>query len=474
MAVAVKNRETTTTGLLDRLPVQIVLGVLYVLGCIGILFPLLNTLWWSLLPFDKTQVVGWALLVLAGLLLATGLVYLGAMLLGPKPPKGLRAGIFFGVIGVCLAALITLWVGLWVEAWLYASSVPGATAWMLGVGITLGVGVLLLVLLAKLAFDRRTEAWLATIEDQGWFSTTSYKKSQGVRVRRCTIVGILALAATGLYTLDQGLHTSAAGWAVHLPFTGQVTVTPETAGDVPELREKLDQLAAAGVEHPALVLDRFELHTLNQKAQAQNVKVTDPGEDVYKDPAKLEGAPHADELQQLFQENPELKGGVTFERGGIYPKDVVERERKLRVEKHQKLQELSDKVIADALVRPPAEEPIALAAEDVQYQGVTLLPHLRYTLPLILGALSLWLAWRVVNMPAFADFLIATEAEMNKVSWTTRKRLVQDTIVVLVTVVLLTIFLFLADTVWSQLLTGIGVLQPPPREPAQAAQEQPW
>ena len=32
------------------------------------------------------------------------------------------------------------------------------------------------------------------------------------------------------------------------------------------------------------------------------------------------------------------------------------------------------------------------------------------------------------------DFLIATEAEMNKVSWTTRKRLVKDTIVVLVTV----------------------------------------
>ena len=51
----------------------------------------------------------------------------------------------------------------------------------------------------------------------------------------------------------------------------------------------------------------------------------------------------------------------------------------------------------------------------------------------------LWRAWRgMVNFPAFADFLIATEAEMNKVSWTTRKRLVQDTIVVLTTVVLMT------------------------------------
>ncbi len=34
---------------------------------------------------------------------------------------------------------------------------------------------------------------------------------------------------------------------------------------------------------------------------------------------------------------------------------------------------------------------------------------------------ALWLAWRVVNVPSFADFLIATEAELNKVSWTTRR-----------------------------------------------------
>src|SRR5215208_6677182 len=31
-----------------------------------------------------------------------------------------------------------------------------------------------------------------------------------------------------------------------------------------------------------------------------------------------------------------------------------------------------------------------------------------------------WVAYRLVNMPNFADFLIAVEAEMNKVSWPTR------------------------------------------------------
>jgi preprotein translocase SecE subunit len=60
----------------------------------------------------------------------------------------------------------------------------------------------------------------------------------------------------------------------------------------------------------------------------------------------------------------------------------------------------------------------------------------------------------------FADFLIATEAELNKVSWTTRKRLYQDTIVVLVTVVLMAFYLFAMDQVWQHVLSWrpIGVI----------------
>jgi preprotein translocase SecE subunit len=92
-------------------------------------------------------------------------------------------------------------------------------------------------------------------------------------------------------------------------------------------------------------------------------------------------------------------------------------------------------------------------------RSLTLLPALPLTLPLLLAALSLWLAYRIVNLPVFADFLIATEAEVNKVSWTTRKRLVQDTIVVLVTVILLTLFLFVVDQAWAFVLTRIGVVQ---------------
>lgn len=89
-----------------------------------------------------------------------------------------------------------------------------------------------------------------------------------------------------------------------------------------------------------------------------------------------------------------------------------------------------------------------------------LLPDARFTIPLLLLALTLWVAWRVVNMPAFAEFLIATEAEMNKVSWSSRRRLFQDTIVVLVCTVFMAVFLLLVDLFWGWLLSReiVGVL----------------
>ncbi|NBO92928.1 MAG: preprotein translocase subunit SecE, partial [Planctomycetia bacterium] len=83
------------------------------------------------------------------------------------------------------------------------------------------------------------------------------------------------------------------------------------------------------------------------------------------------------------------------------------------------------------------------------------------TVPLLLILGSIWFAWRVVNVPAFADFLIATEGEMNKVSWSTQKKLIQDTIVVLSTVFLMSVFLFVVDYGWKLILQPLGVLHIP-------------
>jgi preprotein translocase SecE subunit len=104
-----------------------------------------------------------------------------------------------------------------------------------------------------------------------------------------------------------------------------------------------------------------------------------------------------------------------------------------------------------------------------------LLHDLKFTAPMALAAAGLWLAWRGVNYPTFADFLIATEAEMNKVSWTSRRRLVQDTIVVLITVLLFTVFLLAIDSFWGFAVTKLGIVpEPPTKATTDNPQELPW
>ncbi|WP_435010776.1 preprotein translocase subunit SecE [Tundrisphaera lichenicola] len=82
-----------------------------------------------------------------------------------------------------------------------------------------------------------------------------------------------------------------------------------------------------------------------------------------------------------------------------------------------------------------------------------------YGIPALLGVVLGWITFRLLQYPPFVEFLIATEAEMNKVSWTSREDLKRATTVVLVTVALMAVFLFGVDWVWSNLLQLIGVLR---------------
>jgi preprotein translocase SecE subunit len=109
--------------------------------------------------------------------------------------------------------------------------------------------------------------------------------------------------------------------------------------------------------------------------------------------------------------------------------------------------------------------------------AVPLINEAKFFVPLLIACSTLWVAWRAVNVPSFAEFLIATEAEMNKVSWTPKKRLAQDTVVVLTTLLIMTLFLLVVDVFWGWLLSRevIGVL--PARSTAQEkgpAQQAKW
>lgn len=70
---------------------------------------------------------------------------------------------------------------------------------------------------------------------------------------------------------------------------------------------------------------------------------------------------------------------------------------------------------------------------------------------------GLWLGFRLVNLPSFADFLIAVEAEMNKVSWPSRTELIRASIVVIILMFGLTMVLFTYDMILDSLFRAIGV-----------------
>ncbi len=58
-----------------------------------------------------------------------------------------------------------------------------------------------------------------------------------------------------------------------------------------------------------------------------------------------------------------------------------------------------------------------------------------------LGLLIFWLA----NKPTIADFMIAAESEMKKVSWSSRKEIVVSTFIVIVLVIFMAALLGVAD-----------------------------
>lgn len=86
-------------------------------------------------------------------------------------------------------------------------------------------------------------------------------------------------------------------------------------------------------------------------------------------------------------------------------------------------------------------------------------PTLRIAPPVAVGLLLTWMAYRLIHYPRFADFLINTEAEVNKVSWPSYEELKASTGVVVMMVVIMAVFLFTTDSFWKWLLGVLGILK---------------
>ena len=86
-------------------------------------------------------------------------------------------------------------------------------------------------------------------------------------------------------------------------------------------------------------------------------------------------------------------------------------------------------------------------------------PGAGYLIAGLVLAGGLWLSYRIVNYPAFADFLIAVEAEMNKVSWPTKDVLIRSSLVVIFVILAMAAMLFMFDLIWNTVFTWLGVVK---------------
>jgi preprotein translocase subunit SecE len=90
-------------------------------------------------------------------------------------------------------------------------------------------------------------------------------------------------------------------------------------------------------------------------------------------------------------------------------------------------------------------------------------------IPFAVFLIGLWFAYRIINQPKFADFLISTESEVEKVNWPDRQYVHRATIVVIVTMLVMGAMLFLFDLVWQTLFEAIGFLDLSPEDSKEAA-----
>jgi len=88
-----------------------------------------------------------------------------------------------------------------------------------------------------------------------------------------------------------------------------------------------------------------------------------------------------------------------------------------------------------------------------KYVGI----YLGYGIPVLLVlVVGLGTAW-LVNRHSTADFLIATEGEMKKVSWSSRKEVIGSTKVVIITTFVLAVVLFAVDVMFVFLFDALNI-----------------
>ncbi|MCA9283105.1 MAG: preprotein translocase subunit SecE [Phycisphaeraceae bacterium] len=96
-----------------------------------------------------------------------------------------------------------------------------------------------------------------------------------------------------------------------------------------------------------------------------------------------------------------------------------------------------------------------LDAVDVKFERVYLQGGVLAAILLVSAILIFWLVYR---KPSSSEFLIATEGEMKKVNWSSRREIFGSTWVVIAISVIIAVLLFVVDMGFHAIFKAIGVL----------------
>lgn len=72
----------------------------------------------------------------------------------------------------------------------------------------------------------------------------------------------------------------------------------------------------------------------------------------------------------------------------------------------------------------------------------------QYLVPAFIWAVLAWCVYKLSNRESIADFLIAAEGELKKVSWSTRAQVVASTMIVIFVVALMSVLLGAVDVIF--------------------------
>ncbi len=102
----------------------------------------------------------------------------------------------------------------------------------------------------------------------------------------------------------------------------------------------------------------------------------------------------------------------------------------------------------------------AFLREQIQIFAFAENPYVRDLVPVAFLLILLYVIYLVLGRnETVIDFLIATEGEMKKVNWSSRREVWGATRVVIVSVLALAFVLFAVDIIFMVVFSGIGVLR---------------